>query len=177
MATQMQRHILDKFGGAPHSKQSLRLWLKMLSCTTRIENIVRERLRVEFDTTLPRFDVLAALERNPQGLSMGELSRCLMVSNGNVTGVVSRLEKDGLVSRTPAPRDRRRHRVTLTRKGQRRFEHMAKVHEGWIDEIFSEISTAEAETLLGHLARVQHSIAQASTRQETEADNTETKNR
>jgi len=170
MATQIRQHILDKFGGAPHSKQSLRLWLKMLSCTTRVENIIRERLRVEFDTTLPRFDVLAALERNPQGLSMGELSRCLMVSNGNVTGVVKRLEKEGLLSRSPSPKDRRSHRVKLTATGLKRFKHMAAVHEGWIDEIFSEISTAEAETLLGHLARVQHSIARASAAQETKPD-------
>jgi len=160
MATQRQ-DIVEKFGGAPHSKQSLRLWLRMLSCTTRIENIIRERLRREFGTTLPRFDVLAALDRNREGLSMGELSRFLMVSNGNVTGVVSRLEADGLIKRTPSKRDRRTHCVKLTAKGRRQFERMAEVHEGWIDELFSGISTAEAETLLCHLERVQRSVAEA----------------
>jgi len=170
MATKRQ-DVFEKFGGAPHSKQSLRLWLRMLSCTTRIENIIRERLRVEFDTTLPRFDVLAALERNPEGLSMGELSRCLMVSNGNVTGVVNRLEAEGLLTRSPSPKDRRTHRVKLTTKGMQQFKHMASVHEGWIDELFSEISTSEAETLLGHLARVQHSLAQASTAGDAESSN------
>lgn len=160
MATQPQ-DIVEKYGGAPHSKQSLRLWLRLLSCSTRIENIVRERLRRDFATTLPRFDVLAALERNPKGLSMGELSRCLMVSNGNVTGVVARLEADGLIARTPSKRDRRTHRVTLTPKGRRRFKRMAEVHEGWIEELFSGLSRAEAETLLSHLQRLQQSVAAA----------------
>jgi len=159
MATQRDE-ITEKFGGAPHSKQSLRLWLRMLSCTTRIENIIRERLRQDFNTTLPRFDVMAALDRNPDGLSMGELSRYLMVSNGNVTGVVNRLVDDGLVTRSLSPSDRRSHLVKLTSEGRTTFQHMAQIHEGWIDELFSEIDTEEADALLGCLQRVQHSVTQ-----------------
>ena len=90
----------DRLGGAPHSKQSLRLWLKLLSCAMVVEKRLRARLDEDFDTTLPRFDVLAALERHAEGLKMSALSESLMVSNGNVTGVVTRLIEDGFVTRT-----------------------------------------------------------------------------
>ena len=114
--------VIEKLGGgAPHSKQSLRLWLKLLSCTTVIENWLRNRLRAEFGTTLPRFDVLAALDRHPEGLRMGELSRYLLVSNGNVTGIVQRLEEEGLIEREQAPNDRRAIRVRLSPKGRALF--------------------------------------------------------
>jgi len=172
MATQSE-DIIEKFGGAPHSKQSLRLWLRMLSCTTRIENIIRERLRVEFRTTLPRFDVLSALERNPDGLSMGELSRYLMVSNGNVTGVVNRLVSDGLVTRTLSESDRRSHLVKLTPKGWQAFKHMAETHEGWIDELFAQIDNEEADALLACLQRVQQSVCRVESGKEQEKKETE----
>lgn len=158
MATS-QTEILEKFGGAPHSKQSLRLWLKMLGCTTVIGNALRNRLRETFDTTLPRFDVLAALDRNPEGLTMGTLSRFLMVSNGNVTGVVNRLAADGLVDRSLSPTDRRTHYVRLTEEGARQFAAMASVHETWVDELFGEIDDAEAEAMLGCLRRLQAALA------------------
>ncbi len=147
-------------GGAPHSKQSLRLWLKLLSCTTVIENWLRNRLRGEFHTTLPRFDVLAALDRHPEGLRMGELSRYLLVSNGNVTGIVQRLEEEGLIAREQAPNDRRAIRVRLTSKGKARFAEWAAEHEGWVDSLFSDLSTEEMEELMGQLRRLQESLAQ-----------------
>ena len=109
----------DRLGGAPHSKQSLRLWLKLLGCTMIVEKRLRARLDAEFATTLPRFDVLAALERHSQGLKMSALSEFLMVSNGNVTGVVSRLIEDGLVTRTVDREDRRSATVRLTPQGPR----------------------------------------------------------
>jgi len=159
MATQ-STEVFEKFGGAPHSKQSLRLWLRMLSCTTQIEHMIRTRLREQFDTTLPRFDVLAALDRFPDGLTMGALSRCLMVSNGNVTGVVTRLEQDGLIKRVPLKTDRRTHVVRLTEDGEAAFRDMAQIHEGWIDEMFAAIDSDEADFLLRELRKVQHSLAE-----------------
>ncbi|RMF75675.1 MAG: MarR family transcriptional regulator [Alphaproteobacteria bacterium] len=146
-------------GGAPHSKQSLRLWLKLLSCTTVIENWLRNRLRAEFQTTLPRFDVLAALDRHPEGLRMGELSRYLLVSNGNVTGIVQRLEEEGLIAREQAPNDRRAIRVRLTPKGKSRFAEWAREHEGWLDSLFAELSTEEMAELMDHLRHLQESLA------------------
>lgn len=148
----------EKMGGAPHSKQSLRLWLRMLGCTTMIENSIRNHLRERFGTTLPRFDALSALERRPGGLTMGELSRFLMVSNGNVTGVVSRLVADGLAARSQSRADRRTHFVKLTAEGRRQFEIMAKAHEGWIDGMFAAISSEEAARLLDDLRQVQASV-------------------
>ena len=148
----------EKLGGAPHSKQSLRLWLRLLTCATMIENRIRNRLRADFDTTLPRFDVLAALDRFPDGLTMGALSRCMMVSNGNVTGVVSRLESEGLISRAPSSTDRRTHFVTLTDKGRAEFADMAETHESWVDAMFDGISSAEADLLLDYLDRIKRSV-------------------
>lgn len=128
------------------SKQRLRLWLRMLRATRRVENDLRERLRAEFDTTLPRFDVLAALDRSPDGLRMSELSKELMVSNGNVTGIVERLVADGLVQRKPTEGDRRSTRVRLTERGQRDFTNMAAAHEGWVDALLCDIEGIDLET-------------------------------
>jgi DNA-binding MarR family transcriptional regulator len=133
------------------SKQRLRLWIRLLRAARAIEAEVRDRLRVRFGVTLPQFDVMAALERRPDGMTMTELSRFLMVSNGNVTGIVDRLVNDRLVIRTPGSEDRRSFLVRLTAKGVRDFNAMAKAHEGWIDELLSEFSGAEAGTLIGHL--------------------------
>ncbi|MBK5912552.1 MarR family transcriptional regulator [Rhodothalassium salexigens] len=157
MATN-EAEMQEKLGGAPQSKQALRLWLRLLTCTTLIENRIRNQLRAEFDTTLPRFDVLAALDRYPDGLTMGELSRCLMVSNGNVTGVVNRLVTDGLVSRTASPADRRTHFVRLTDKGQEDFKRMAEVHHGWVESMFSGIDAADADQLYNELEQLKRSV-------------------
>ncbi|MGB6307738.1 MAG: MarR family transcriptional regulator [Steroidobacteraceae bacterium] len=114
---------------------SLRLWLRLLSCSTLIENHIRQRLQGEFATTLPRFDLMAQLERCPEGLKMGELSKRLMVTGGNVTGITDLLEKEGLVARVIDARDRRAFRVRLTPAGQRLFKKMAAEHERWIVEL------------------------------------------
>lgn len=133
---------------------SLRLWLRLLSCTTTIERHVRERLRVRFDTTLPRFDMMAQLNREPRGLKMSELSRRLMVTGGNVTGLTDQLVAEGLVVRRGIPGDRRAYNVRLTPKGKRQFDAMAVEHERWIVELLDEIPPDERVSLhesLGHL--------------------------
>ena len=117
--------------------QAIKLWLRMLACTMRVETAVRNRLRSEFATTLPRFDLLAQLEREPAGLTMGELSQRLMVTGGNVTGVTDQLEAEGLVKRSPRPNDRRAFTVQLTPAGKRQFRRMAAVHEQWVIELFA----------------------------------------
>jgi DNA-binding MarR family transcriptional regulator len=148
----------DRLGGAPHSKQSLRLWLKLLSCAMVVEKRLRARLDEDFDTTLPRFDVLAALERNAQGLKMSALSESLMVSNGNVTGVVTRLIEDGLVTRTVDEQDRRSATVRLTRKGRDAFLKMAAAHEQWMDAMFADLSDNQSGDLMRLLMHLRRSI-------------------
>ena len=151
----------EPLADAPHSKRSLRLWLRLLGCTVIVEKRLRARLDAAFATTLPRFDVLAALERHPGGLRMSALSEFLMVSNGNVTGVVSRLIEDGLVTRTVDRADRRSATVRLTRKGREAFSKMAAANERWMDEMFADLSDAQIEELMGLLGEVRRSIDRA----------------
>ena len=137
------------------SKERLRLWLRLLKVSRLIEGELRERLRKEFDSTLPRFDVLAALDRAEHGLRMSELSGVLRVSNGNVTGIVDRLVEEGLLLRVPVEGDRRASLVRLTRKGSESFAAMAQVHERWINELLGDIAPEEAQqisTLLSGVA-------------------------
>lgn len=138
----------------PASKERLRLWLRILSAQRVIENEVRERLRVEHDTTLPRFDVMAALYRNEEGLKMSELSGELRVSNGNVTGIVDRLVNDGLIVRALVPGDRRAMLVRLTDEGRTTFAGMAEAHEGWIDDLLGAANADEAAALAGRLHEI-----------------------
>lgn len=133
------------------SKQRLRLWLRLLRASRAIEGALRERLRVAYDMTLPQFDVMAALARSESGMTMTELSRLLMVSNGNVTGIIDRLAADGLVSRQPAAGDRRAVRVGLTRRGADLFDDVAAAHEGWVDELLSDFTRTDTEVLIAHL--------------------------
>lgn len=136
------------------TRDRLRLWLRLLTCTTQIEQTIRTRLRQDFETTLPRFDVLASLARSDEGLTMSDLSRQLMVSNGNVTGLIDRMTDEGLVMRVPHPADRRSSYVSLSEKGRKRFEKMAAEHARWIDELFEgldEKDSAELSALLGTL--------------------------
>ena len=109
---------------------SLRLWLRLLSCTTRMEDTIRQRLREQFDTTLPRFDLMAQLARHPEGLKMGEISRRLMVTGGNVTGITDQLVKEALVTREPLANDRRAYLVRLTPAGRKAFQRMAQEQIG-----------------------------------------------
>ena len=133
--------LAEKLDGAPGGSADLRLWLRLLSATTAIEKRVRRRLIERHQTTLPRFDVLAALDRNRDGLTMGALSRMLLVSNGNVTSIVKVLLADGLVKSEAAPGDGRVSLVTLTSRGLSEFATMADAHHGWIDTMFAEMGT------------------------------------
>jgi len=141
--------------------QAIKLWLRMLACTTRIENIVRQRLRSEFGTTLPRFDLMAQLDREAEGLSMGELSARLMVTGGNVTGIVDQLEGEGLVVREDHPTDRRAFRVRLTAAGRRQFRRMAAVHEAWIVELFDGWDATQKNQVHGLLATLKQHLTRS----------------
>jgi DNA-binding MarR family transcriptional regulator len=134
--------------------QAIKLWLRLLTCTNLITAEIRTRLRENFQTTLPRFDLLAQLERHPQGLKMGELSQRMMVTTGNITGITDQLEAEGLVRREVDPRDRRSFTVKLTPQGRKVFAEMARVHEGWVIELFSGLSAAEKDTLFALLGNL-----------------------
>jgi DNA-binding MarR family transcriptional regulator len=137
------------------SKQRLKLWIRLLRVTRTAEAELREFLRTEHATTLPRFDVLAALHRADTPLTMSEVSRRLLVSNGNTTTVVDRLEADGFVTRTPLPSDRRTVHVALTPTGRRHFEQLATDHEARVDELFAGVSAADLLHLEDLLHRLQ----------------------
>ena len=140
-----------KPAGRPVSKQRLRLWLRLLRSSRAIESELRELLRINFRITLPQFDVMAALYRRNEGMTMTELSRLLLVSNGNVTGIIDRLVADKLVLRQAPAEDRRAFIVRLTPKGTSQFATIARVHEGWVDKLLSDFTGAEAETMIQHL--------------------------
>ena len=157
-ATLLDSPLPDRLGGAPDGKRSLRLWLRLLTCSTRIEQTVSQRLRDEFGSTLPRFDMLSALDRaGAAGLTMGEVSRMLMVSNGNVTGLGARLRADGLIEAV-AGADRRVQRVRLTAAGQARFAVMARAHERWIEALFAGLTGVEADDLTRLLELTKQSL-------------------
>ena len=132
--------------------ESLRLWLRLLTCTHLIEIQVRKALATQFKTTLPRFDLMAQLERAPHGLQMGEISRRMLVTGGNVTGIVDQLERSGLIARTEDPADRRAYLVKLTKEGRRLFAQMAAEHESWIVKLFSGIPKREQRALTESLS-------------------------
>jgi len=142
-------------------KSELRLWLRMLTCTNMIEAELRRRLRVTFNTTLPRFDLLAALDRAPEGLTLGEISGRMMVSNGNVTGLAARLEGEGLVARRTEPSDRRVVRLTLTQAGAATFAEQSTAHAGWVAGIFSELPPHERVALHRLLGRTKSALTGA----------------
>lgn len=138
--------------------QSLKLWLRMLSCTVRIENEIRSRLRTTFDITLPRFDLMAQLERHPDGLRMGELSKRMMVTGGNITGITDQLEQEALVVRVPDPKDRRAYSVKLTQEGHIAFARMAVVHEEWIADLLKDISPDDKGQLIALLSQMKQHL-------------------
>lgn len=138
--------------------QSLKLWLRMLSCTVKIENEIRSRLRAQFGITLPRFDLMAQLERHPEGLRMGELSKRMMVTGGNVTGIADQLEQEHLVVRVPDPRDGRAFTVKLTPAGRRAFGRMAAVHEEWIKELLQDMPAADKGQLIALLSQMKEQL-------------------
>ena len=150
---------LEARGHSEHPEE-LRLWLRMLTLTQLIEKQVRCQLREQFDTTLPRFDLMAQLERNPDGLKMNELSRRMMVTGGNVTGITDQLVIEGLVERMDVHGDRRAYRVRLTALGRMTFDDMASEHENWIVSAFEVLTDTEIDalyTLLGKVKEHHHS--------------------
>lgn len=137
----------------PISKERLRLWLKLLKASGLIEDEIRRRLRSEMDWTLPRFDVMSALSRAPEGMKMSEISKLLRVSNGNITGIVDKLTEEGLARRVAVPGDRRAHLVRLTSRGVSVFETHATAHEGWVNELLSGL---DADDINGMILRLDH---------------------
>jgi len=155
----MDREFIARRGD--HS--ALRIWLRLLTCTQIIERRVRSGLREEFGTTLPRFDLMAQLERHREGLKMNELSRLLMVTGGNVTAIVDQLEKEGQVERLDDSADRRAFRIRLTRAGEKSFTEMARAHEQWVVELLAGLTSRERDELLKLLAKLkQHAMEVAS---------------
>jgi DNA-binding MarR family transcriptional regulator len=139
-------------------RQPIKLWLRMLSCTVRIETEIRSRLRNEFGITLPRFDLMAQLERHPEGLRMGELSKRMMVTGGNVTGIAEQLVQEKLVVRVPDANDRRAYSVKLTVAGRRAFERMAAAHEEWITELLGGVSSQDKRKLIELLSQIKQHL-------------------
>lgn len=146
-------------GAAAGERDALKLWLRLLACSTQLETEVRRRLRARFQVTLSRFDYMAQLYRYPEGLRMNELSRHLMVTGGNVTGLTDELEKLGWVQRHTAAADRRACVLTLTAQGRNRFEDMAREHEAWVTELLGGLRAAERRLLHDLLGRLRETVA------------------
>lgn len=150
--------------------QPLKLWLRMLSCTVLIETEIRTRLRNEFGITLPRFDLMAQLERHPQGLRMGELSKRMMVTGGNVTGIAEQLVQEKLVVRVPDASDRRAYSVKLTAAGRRAFARMAASHEEWIAELLGGVSSKDKGKLIELLSQIKQHLNEPPAGERDQAD-------
>lgn len=151
---------LEERGHSEHPEE-LRLWLRMLTLTQLVEKQVRTQLREQFATTLPRFDLMAQLERHPEGLKMNELSRRMMVTGGNVTGITDQLVAEGLVERVLVEGDRRAYRVRLTVRGRTLFGEMARAHEAWIVSAFDGLNPREIESLHKLLGKVKQHYNEA----------------
>ena len=152
-------HVVEqRLEHIPHEKEGLRLWLRIVSCTQVVEQEIRAMLREKFDTTLPRFEVLSALDRVADGLTMSELSNWLMVSKGNVTGIAERLSEDGYIRREPTPTDRRSFVVTLTGKGRKTYKEMELEYESLLDTLFNDMTPDDSDMFAGLLAKVKESV-------------------
>lgn len=143
-----------------------RLWLRLLACTSMIEGELRRRFREEYDFTMPRFDVLAQLDREPSGLVLGELPKRLMVSAGNLTPIVDRLVEDGYITRTPSHLDRRVQIVCMTVEGRKTFRRMAKSHGAWLAELLADLPIDRLDSLVGELDDVKSAVRDALQRRE-----------
>ncbi len=150
-------------------RMELRVWLRLITCFNLLDGVVRQRLHQSHATTLPRFDVLAQLYRTSAPMSMGELSRRLMVTNANITGLIDRLAREGLVERRPSAEDRRRHMVELTGAGKRLFEAMADDHREWLADMTAGLGRAEMSELFGLLGRLKESVLRSCNDQETKS--------
>jgi len=151
--------------GEDSPQLSLKLWLRLLACTYTLESAVRARLKREFGISLARFDLLAQLERAPEGLKMSELSRRLMVTGGNVTGLTDQLEKEGLVVRTDDPHDRRAYAVKLTAVGRALFDRMATRHAQWIEELLAGLNRTEKASSYRLLAKLKRHVTDNATQE------------
>lgn len=149
----------DRYGQTVDGPMDVRVWLRLLSCAMTIEKRLRRNFADERGTTLPRFDVMATLDRRPEGQTMGELSRALLVSNGNVTAIVRQLEEKGLVTATPDPKDRRSSIVRLSAAGKAEFDVLAQAHHGWIHDAFANVPADKQKQLLDLLADLKTSIS------------------
>jgi DNA-binding MarR family transcriptional regulator len=153
------QHVVDLESRTTHDDHlSVRVWLRLLACTNLVEGRIAGKLREAFDTTLPRFDFLSQLERNPAGLRMTEISKRMMVTGGNITRIADQLLGEGLISRTVAPGDRRASIVRLTAAGRRAFAEMARRHENWIVELFGGLSETERTQLYALLAKLKRHL-------------------
>jgi DNA-binding MarR family transcriptional regulator len=157
----------DHFESNDHAKQSLRVWLRLVACTRIIEGRIRRNFETSYGTTMPRFDVLAALEHalstTGGGLTMGDLSKRLLVSNGNVTGIVERLAAEKHIRKTKQLSDGRSHIVELTSKGKQHFSKLAKAHENWVDKMLGDLSSQEMDAILPTLSRLKSGLTENKT--------------
>ena len=144
--------------------EELRLWLRLLTCTTLIEGEVRSRLRARFDVTLPRFDLMAQLDKAPDGMTLSDVSKRMMVSNGNVTGLVERLVVSGHLDRRTSLTDRRVQMIRLTKLGRAEFRKMAAEHETWIADMFAELTPKDVRELMRLLAKAKGSAQRSAGR-------------
>ena len=151
--------IREKHDGALDERGNVRLWLRMLTCTTVIEKRLKRRFADQYGITLPRFDVMAALDRHPEGMTMGQLSQALLVSNGNVTGVVQTLLRDRYLSIAPSPTDGRASIVRLTPLGQECFSGLAEAHHEWVDMMLAGLTRDQRTTLFDLLGALKDSLA------------------
>jgi DNA-binding MarR family transcriptional regulator len=147
--------------------EELRLWLRLLTCTTLIEGEVRSRLRARFDVTLPRFDLMAQLDKAPDGMTLSDVSKRMMVSNGNVTGLVERLVISGHLDRRTSITDRRVQMIRLTKVGRAEFRRMAAEHETWIAEMFAELTPKDVRELMRLLAKAKGSAQRSASRRKS----------
>lgn len=148
----------------------VKIWLRLFACNAQVERSVRQHLRARFGTTLPRFDYMAQLDRHPEGLRMKALSRYLMVTGGNVTGLTDQLDQEGLVERISDPEDRRVWRVRLTSKGREEFAAMAAEHERWLNDLFEGVPPQTKHALYEHLGRLRVHLAQRQAEIETQTE-------
>jgi DNA-binding MarR family transcriptional regulator len=144
-----------------HHQDELRLWLRLLTCSTLIEGEIRRRLRDRFDVTLPRFDLMAQLDKAPDGMTLSDLSKRMMVSNGNLTGLVDRLVTSGHLERRVSATDRRAQMISLTPAGQAEFRVMAAEHVAWIAELFGDLTQKDQKDLMRLLAKTKNSARRA----------------
>ncbi len=159
LGTEVPLDAETRLAGDLHGhRDELRLWLRLLTCASMIEGEIRTRLRAAFDVTLPRFDLMAQLDKAPEGMTPGELSRRMMVSNGNITGLVERLAELGLVARGPHPTDGRAVVVRLTAAGRDSFAAMAAAHGDWIAGLFAGLPAGDMQVLMRLLGRLKQSV-------------------